>query len=144
MWCHNVTELKAGLWMRRFGSSVFCGREELLLVRTLTFLTFKIFYLPKNSKRDVHFLSWKYGHYFKFMSAKDENQVTDHWTVATLPITVNYCKHLSTPFSFVTVTHLALHSFDLFSHNGFNPVSVPYTYLFTIWTMTIRSYGWTV
>ena len=37
LWCHKVTELKVGLLMRRFRSSVFCGREELLLVGTLTF-----------------------------------------------------------------------------------------------------------
>ena len=47
-WCHQVTELKVGLLMRCFRSSVFCGREELLLVQALTFLTFKIFYMHKN------------------------------------------------------------------------------------------------
>ena len=30
------------------GSSAFCGREELLLERTLTFYIFKIFYMQKN------------------------------------------------------------------------------------------------
>ena len=45
-WCHKVTELKAGLLTRRFKSSVFCGRVEVLLAQT--FLTFKIFYMHKN------------------------------------------------------------------------------------------------
>ena len=36
------------LKVRRFRSSISCGREEFLLVRTLTFLTFKIFYMHKN------------------------------------------------------------------------------------------------
>ena len=34
VWCHRIAELKAGLLsrrFRRFGSSVFCGRKELLL-----------------------------------------------------------------------------------------------------------------
>lgn len=31
--------------MRRFGSRVFCGRIKLLLVQTLTSLTFKLFYI---------------------------------------------------------------------------------------------------
>ena len=34
--------------MRRFRSCVLCGREELLLVRTWTFLTFQIFNMHKN------------------------------------------------------------------------------------------------
>ena len=34
VWCHDVTELKAGLLTRRLGSSVFCGRNELLLTWT--------------------------------------------------------------------------------------------------------------
>ena len=42
MWCHKVTELKAGPLTRRFRSRVFCGREELLLVLTLTSLTSNI------------------------------------------------------------------------------------------------------
>ena len=46
-WCHKVTELKGGLLMWHFRSNVFCGRAELLLVRTLTFLTLKIFYMHK-------------------------------------------------------------------------------------------------
>ena len=50
LWCHKVTELKAGLLTRRFRSSVFCGRDELLSVLTLTFLTFKIFSMHKNLK----------------------------------------------------------------------------------------------
>ena len=29
VWCQKVMELKAGLLMRRFRSSIFCGREEL-------------------------------------------------------------------------------------------------------------------
>ena len=33
----DVTQLKARLLTRRFGSSVFCGREELLLKQTLIF-----------------------------------------------------------------------------------------------------------
>ena len=37
MWCHKVTELKAGLLTRRLWSTVLCRREELLLVQTLTF-----------------------------------------------------------------------------------------------------------
>ena len=41
VWCHIVTELKARLLTRRFRSRVFCGREELLLLRTLTIFTFK-------------------------------------------------------------------------------------------------------
>lgn len=40
-------ELKAGLLTRCF-RRVFGGREEHLLVWTLTFLTFKIFYTHKN------------------------------------------------------------------------------------------------
>ena len=43
---HKVTEV--GLLIRHFQSSVFCGREELLLVETLTFLNFKILYMHKN------------------------------------------------------------------------------------------------
>ena len=38
-WCHKVTELLT--W--RFMCRVFCGREELLLVRIFTWLTFKFF-----------------------------------------------------------------------------------------------------
>ena len=34
LWCHKVTELKAGLLTKHFRSSVFCWREELLLVGT--------------------------------------------------------------------------------------------------------------
>ena len=34
VWCHKVTELKAGLLTTRFRNSAFCGREELLLVQT--------------------------------------------------------------------------------------------------------------
>ena len=48
VWCHKVTEFKAGLLTRRFRSSVFSGRGELLLVRTWIFSTFKIFYVHKN------------------------------------------------------------------------------------------------
>ena len=47
-WCHKVTELKARLPTRRFRGSVFCGREEIWLVWSLTFLTFKFFHLHKN------------------------------------------------------------------------------------------------
>ena len=32
----------------RFRGSVFCGREELLWVQSLTFLTFEIIYMHKN------------------------------------------------------------------------------------------------
>ena len=42
---------------RRFRSSVFCGREELLLVLTLTFLTFKTFYIhvePEQHKKKTN------------------------------------------------------------------------------------------
>ena len=45
---NKITELKAGLLMRRFRSGVFCGKDELPLVRTLTFLTFKSSYMHKN------------------------------------------------------------------------------------------------
>ena len=41
-------ELKAGLLMRHFRSSVFCGKGELLLAQTLGFLSFIIFYMHKN------------------------------------------------------------------------------------------------
>ena len=34
--------------MRRLRSSVFCGREELLVVRPVIFFTFKIFNMHKN------------------------------------------------------------------------------------------------
>ena len=34
--------------MRCLMGRVFCGREDLPLVRTLTFLTFKIIYMHKN------------------------------------------------------------------------------------------------
>ena len=34
VWCHRVTRLKGKLLMRRFGSSFFCGREELLFERS--------------------------------------------------------------------------------------------------------------
>ena len=40
-WCHKVQEFKVGLLTRHFRSNVFCGQEELLLVRTLTYLIFK-------------------------------------------------------------------------------------------------------
>ena len=43
-----VTELKAGPLTRRLSSSVFCEREELQLVLTLTFSTLKIFYIHNN------------------------------------------------------------------------------------------------
>ena len=46
---HNVTELKPGLLTRRFGSSVFCGRLELLFVWTLAFFTFMIFTFKKGA-----------------------------------------------------------------------------------------------
>ena len=39
--CHKVTELKTGLLTRHFRGSVLCGREELLLVQTLTFFKFQ-------------------------------------------------------------------------------------------------------
>ena len=48
VWCHKVTELKAGILARRFRSSVFCGRGELLLVWTSSLLTAKILYINKN------------------------------------------------------------------------------------------------
>ena len=44
VWCHRVTELKAGPLTRRFRSSVLCGREELLL----TFLNFNTSYMQNN------------------------------------------------------------------------------------------------
>ena len=34
VWCHKVTEMKTELLTRHFRSSIFCGREELLLVQT--------------------------------------------------------------------------------------------------------------
>ena len=40
VWCHKVNKLELGLLTRSFRSSVFCGREELPLVQTSTFLTF--------------------------------------------------------------------------------------------------------
>ena len=40
VWCQDVMELKAGLLTRNFRSSVFCRREELLLVQTSDFLNF--------------------------------------------------------------------------------------------------------
>ena len=59
-----AVEVKLRLLTRRFRSSVFCGREELLVVRTLTFLTFKIFYMHKNlnntlTGRKMHYRSPK-------------------------------------------------------------------------------------
>ena len=50
VWCHEVTEFKARPLTRRFRSSDLCGREELLLVQTLTFLTFGIFDMPGTFK----------------------------------------------------------------------------------------------
>ena len=48
-WWHvKVKKLKSGLLMRRFRISDICGREELLLVWTLTFQTFNIFYKNKH------------------------------------------------------------------------------------------------
>ena len=41
-------ELKAGLQTGCFRSSIFCGREELLLLQTLTCLTFKIIDILEN------------------------------------------------------------------------------------------------
>ena len=52
VWCHKVSELPGGLLARHFRSGVFCWREELLLVQTLTFLTFKTFHMHK-SLRDT-------------------------------------------------------------------------------------------
>ena len=34
VWCHKITELKAGLLTRRFRSRDLCGRKELLFVQT--------------------------------------------------------------------------------------------------------------
>ena len=45
----DVTQLKARLLTRRFGSSVFCGREELLLKQTLIFKLSRSF--TKQNKR---------------------------------------------------------------------------------------------
>ena len=54
VWCHKVTELKAGLLTRRLWSSVLCGRGELLLVRTLTFKT-RTYKTLKERKIPGHF-----------------------------------------------------------------------------------------
>ena len=45
-WCHKVTELKVGQLTWYFMTSVFCGREELLLVRSIVLC----FYVHKNWK----------------------------------------------------------------------------------------------
>ena len=47
-WCHKVTGIEPRLMMRHFRSGVFCGREELLLLWTLTFSTFKGFYIHRD------------------------------------------------------------------------------------------------
>lgn len=48
VWCHKVKDIKGGNTGRTFRSSVFFGRVELPLVPSLSFLTFKTFYLHKN------------------------------------------------------------------------------------------------
>ena len=45
--------IKGGTTDEDFRSSVFCGRAELLLVRNLTFLTFKMFYMHKDIKTQM-------------------------------------------------------------------------------------------
>lgn len=48
VWCHKDKEIKGGNTGGAIRSSVFCGILELLLVPSLSLLTFKTFYLHKN------------------------------------------------------------------------------------------------
>ena len=49
----QIRWIKGGTADKAFRSIVFRGREELLLVWTLTFLTFKIFYMHKKIKKTL-------------------------------------------------------------------------------------------
>ena len=51
--CHDVTELKAGLMMRHFRSSVFCGREGFFHRWLWPFSAYKTFYMHKNRHKTV-------------------------------------------------------------------------------------------
>ena len=55
VWCHGVTELKAGLLAMRFRSSVFCGRQELLLAFTFKTLYMhrRVYIIPKDRKKQT-------------------------------------------------------------------------------------------
>lgn len=66
MYCD--VELNARSLARRFRSSVFCGREELSLVWTLTFLTFKTFYWHKNLHTPtLHAIYLERGNYLQYV-----------------------------------------------------------------------------
>ena len=45
--CDKNCGIKGGTTDEAFMSNVFCGKEEFLLVQTLTFLTFKTFYMHR-------------------------------------------------------------------------------------------------
>ena len=53
VWCQDVTEIKVWLLTRRFGGSVFCGREELLLVQDFDLWLSRPFTCTRT--RDAHF-----------------------------------------------------------------------------------------
>lgn len=80
MWCHKVTELKLGLLMRCFRSSVFCGKEDLLSVFVhFDLLDYKIFYLLKR---------WRKGNNMVFST---ENRPTCYrpW-YDNIPLSISY------------------------------------------------------
>ena len=56
--------------MRRFRSRFSCGREELLLVQSLTFLIFTTFYMQESKKLKAKYVS------FKFLLL---NTLTEQW-----------------------------------------------------------------
>ena len=61
VWCHKFTKLEVRLPTRRFRSSAFCGRRELLSVMTLTFLTFQTFNTHKNRQKKTLNTVWGYS-----------------------------------------------------------------------------------
>ena len=127
VWCHEVTELKAGQMKRNFRSSVFCRRQRFFRCWLWPFSAYKTFYVHKNQHKTVKGRIKMKKHHRSPLNSQIRKDLKDLWEPFSLHLpSVSMCSQYFRNW-FIILKNDCFHcSLNVFAmcFSGQNPVLV--------------------